>query len=120
DRTDNRDRRMAGQRLFDHRRVDIMAAANDQILGAAGDEEIAVLVDAPQVAGAQEPAFGEKIPVLVILGIGRPLKDPGRADTDLANLIYAGLDEATIAVAVQDPHMAIGEDQPDRAGLFDP
>src|SRR5690606_9339940 len=52
------------QRVLDLGGVDIVAAADDQILGAPGDPQIAVGVHPAQVAGAQEAAFGEQVVVL--------------------------------------------------------
>jgi len=55
-------------------RVDPLAARLDQILGAAGDDEIALGVDARQVAGG-EPAVGIRGALLlaeVALDHGRP------------------------------------------------
>ena len=45
--------RMPVQRLFDARRIDVVAAADDQLLLAAGQPEVAVRVLAAEVAGVQ-------------------------------------------------------------------
>ena len=47
------DRRVAQQRVLDDRRVDVVAAADDQVLGPAGEVDEAVGVDPGQVAGVQ-------------------------------------------------------------------
>ena len=43
------------RQVFDVRRVDVVAAADDQVLHAADDLQVAVRVETAQVA-AQEPA----------------------------------------------------------------
>ena len=50
---------VAEQRLVDLARRDVLAALDDQLLDAAGDEEEAVGVAVPQVAGAQPPVGRE-------------------------------------------------------------
>jgi len=46
---------MAQQRILDHHRIDIVAATDDQVLGAAGQVQVAVGVQVAQVARV-EPA----------------------------------------------------------------
>src|SRR5437773_10520079 len=48
---------VAEQHLFDLAGVDVVAAGDDQLAGAAGDGEIAIGAAPTQVAGV-EPAFG--------------------------------------------------------------
>ena len=50
-------RRVREQRFVDLARRDVLAALDDELLDAAGDEEEAVVVAVAQVAGAQ-PAAG--------------------------------------------------------------
>ena len=50
--TDKGHRLMAHQRLFDDGRVNVMPAADDQILGPAGDVKITIRIQPPQIAGA--------------------------------------------------------------------
>src|SRR5579862_502325 len=49
-------RGMAMELLLDCRRIDIVAAADDQVLLAAGEPEVALRIAAPQIAGI-EPAL---------------------------------------------------------------
>ena len=49
---------MAQRDVLDVGGIDIVAAADDHVLGAARDVDLAVLADAPEVAAAQ-PAFME-------------------------------------------------------------
>ena len=53
-----RDRWMLQQHVLDFARPDLFAAAIDDLLGAAGDEQVAVVVEVAAVAGA-EPTIGE-------------------------------------------------------------
>ena len=53
DRAGEGDRRVLHHRVLDQRRVDVVPAADDQVLGAAGDPDVAVGVDPPEIAGAQ-------------------------------------------------------------------
>ncbi len=66
------DRRMTVQELLDLGRVDVLAAANDQLLAPADDSIIAVVAAAGQVAG-MEPAVGVdrlacRLGIIVIAG----------------------------------------------------
>ena len=110
--------RMRKQRILDLGRVDIMAAANDQVLGPPGDPEIAIGVDPPQIAGAQEPTLGEKIVVLVGFGIGRAFEDAGIGHADLAHFVGCAFGKA-LGQLPQDAHMGIGQGNADRAHLLD-
>ena len=48
-------RRMPRRQLLDPRRVDVVAAADDDVLGAAGDAQIALRIERAEIAG-HEPA----------------------------------------------------------------
>ena len=58
DRRGEADAGMAQRDVLDVGGIDIVAAADDHVLGAARDVDLAVLADAPEVAAAQ-PAFME-------------------------------------------------------------
>ena len=58
DRRGRGDLRVGEQRVLDDRGVDVVAAADDQVLGPAGQVDEAVLVDAGEVAGV-EPAVDQ-------------------------------------------------------------
>ena len=45
---------MLVDRLLDHARIDVEAAAQDHVLGAVDDEDEAVVVHVGDVAGAEE------------------------------------------------------------------
>src|SRR5439155_10432317 len=92
-----RHRRMPHRQILDLRRVDVVAAADDQILLTADDLQIAVQVEAAEIA-AHEPAraierlFGRLLVVEIAEGQARA------AAADLADL--AGPDFAIRVVLV--------------------
>ena len=51
-----------GDRLLDLLRVDVAAAGDDHVLGAAGDEEVAVVVDEAEVAGVESSRLRARPP----------------------------------------------------------
>ena len=53
------DPRHVGDRLLDLLRGDVAAAGDDHVLGAAGDEELAVVVDEAEVAGVDPAALAD-------------------------------------------------------------
>src|SRR5262245_48481385 len=58
DDTDHGDGGMAHQAFLDLARADAIAARGDDVVVAALEEDVAILVDAPEVAG-QQPVAGE-------------------------------------------------------------
>ena len=54
-----RHRVVRGHRVLDHQRVDVVAAADDQVLGAPGDVDPAVVVGVAEVAGVEQAALDE-------------------------------------------------------------
>jgi hypothetical protein len=75
---------MARQGLLDLRGVDVVAAPDDDVLGAPGDPDIAVPVPPPEVPGAEpfrRPVLA-RVEDLGVLGLRRcrlPLETPGEA-----------------------------------------
>ena len=59
------------QRVLDHPRIDVVAAADDQILDPVGDEQIPVGVQVADIAGAQR-AVDEGVAGLLPRGSGSP------------------------------------------------
>src|SRR5579875_2864906 len=105
------DGRVLVEHLLDLARVDVVAAADDELLLAVDDEEVAVLVDPAHVAGVQ-PAVDD--------GLRRGLRPlPVAAhhvvalDHDLADLADGHLG----TVVVDDLHLYAGDRGADRAGL---
>src|SRR5262249_31784860 len=72
-------------RLLDDRRIDVVAAADDHVLDAAGEPEIAVGVEASEVARV-EPAVASEYAV-VVLRLEIAGRDAGSPDHDHANLV---------------------------------
>ena len=98
--------------------VDVVAAADDQVLRPARDPQVAVRVHPAQVAGAQPFFVGIKVHVARGLEIGRARPNAGVGDADLADLVHrALLGHRARGVHVQDPHVGVGERQADRADL---
>jgi hypothetical protein len=99
------------QDLLDLPRVDVVAAADDQVLLAVDDGEVAVLVDPADVAGA-EPPVGDRLGRL----LGAPpvaLHQVVAADRDLADLALGNLG----ALVVDDPHLHPPDRRADRTRL---
>jgi len=109
---------MAHKRLFDHGGVNVVATPDDQILGASRDVQIAVRVQPPQIAGAQEHPLAEQPPVLVQFGIGRSGRHAGACNANLAHLVHGAIQPATSPIGVQDADMGIGKRNADRPNLF--
>ena len=54
------DGRMLGDDVLDLQRMEVLAAANDHVVGASGEVEIALFVPASEVSGAK-PASGQRL-----------------------------------------------------------
>ena len=98
---------MRVEHLLDLARVDVVTAADDQLLLAVDEEQIPVLVDPPEVSG-REPALGverlrRRLRVVPVAG------DHGRAAE-----LY--LPDAAF-VRVVETHLGRAERHADRAGL---
>ena len=122
DRTGHGDRLMRRQRVLDQRGVDVVPAADDEILGSARDPDVVVVVLAPQVARAQvAPPVQVVVELLVLrlVGIGVADPDAGVGHADLAHVPVRALRRA-VAVIGQDAHVRMDEGQPDRADLLLP
>src|SRR5215210_2852925 len=99
------------EHLLDLARVDVVAAADDQVLLAVDDEEVAVLVHAGHVAGV-EPAAAHA----VLRGLGPApvaLHDVVAADDDLADLAR----RQVVVVVVDHLHLDALDRRADRARL---
>jgi hypothetical protein len=110
---------MREQRVLDRRRVDVVAAADDEVLGAAGEADEALVVDGAEVAGV-EPAVAD-LAVRAQLGPGLAAdqiagEDIGPAQDDRPDL--AGLEERPVAGPLVDrdgPHLLIGQPLAERS-----
>src|SRR5690606_39779145 len=56
---------MGGQDRLDLPRIDVLPAADDHVLDAAGDAEVAVLVENAEVTGVQPPVGVDRLPGLL-------------------------------------------------------
>src|SRR3954464_12781826 len=97
--------------LLDLARVDVVAAADDHVLLAVDDEEVAVLVDAGHVARV-EPAVAQDL-LRGVVAVPVALHEVVAADRDLADLALAHL----VAVLVDDLHLDALDRRPDGARL---
>ena len=87
--------------LLDLARIDVVAAADHQVLLAVDDEQIAVLVDISQVAGV-EPATGERLGGLLrppVIGLHHVVA----ADDDLADVLRARRERLVLLVQSPGP-----------------
>ena len=99
------------ERLLDLARVDVVAAADDQVLLAVDDEEVAVLVLLGHVAG-EEPAVGDGLLGLLLLA-PVALHHVLAPDRDLADLALLDV----LAVVVDQLHLDAAHRHADRARL---
>src|SRR4029077_5385916 len=90
------DRRVLIDRLFDVAWIDIVAAAQEHVLDAVDDEDVAVLVHIADVARAQIPAVGLHLGRrLLVLPIAE--HDIGALDTE-----FAALAERNVLIGIVD------------------
>src|SRR3954454_9448286 len=106
-----RDRGVLVEDLLDLARVDVVAAADDHVLLAVDDEEVAVLVDLGHVARV-EPAVAHDL-LRGVVAVPVALHEVVAADGDLADLALAHL----LAVLVDRLHLHALDRGADRAGL---
>src|SRR5829696_7900146 len=99
------------EHLLDLARVDVVAAADDHVLLAVDDEEVAVLVDLRHVPGA-EPAVAHDL-LGGVLAVPVALHHVVALDRDLADLALLDL----VAVVVDDLHLDALDRRADRARL---
>ena len=119
DCTGHRNGRVAGQGLFDVGGIDVMAAANDQVLGAPCDPDVTIAIDPAQVARPQMCAVGIKAFVLGRLGIGVACPYARCGHTDFSDFIdVADLVDGAILIAMQDLNVRIGEGDANRADFL--
>ena len=103
------------QGFLDHLRVDVVTAADDQVLAAPGQPDVAVSIDATEVAGIEPVAIDPDAGVLARLQIA--LEYRGTADAQVADLILRCIPEiASLLVEYLDAHFAVRHGQADGAG----
>jgi hypothetical protein len=96
-------RRMRAQRLLHFPRIDVLAAGDDHVLLAIGDEDEAMVIEDAKIAGVKptlaQHAGGRRAVVPV------PGHRPRPADDDLADLAFGDVG----AVVADDPHLTTEE-----------
>ena len=95
--------RMLEQRMLDRRRVDVVAAADDQVLGATGEPDEPIRVNGSQVAGVE--------PAVLDLLVGAQL------EARIALHEIAGEDVG--AAQHERPDLALGQERPLAGRLVD-
>src|SRR5579863_324425 len=98
--------------LLDRGGIDVVAATNDEILGAAGDPEVAILVETTQIPGVDPIPVHER--TLVVDSVEIAAEDTGSShdhDPDLVRFAIA-LD-AIVGVQLDDANAAVGHREPD-------
>src|SRR5262249_61723275 len=100
---------MAGGQRLDPRRIDIVAAANDHVLLAPGDAQIAVLVDPAEIAG-HEPAVAIERFFRRLLIVEIAEHEAGAAAADLPDL--ARRQFAVGVVPIEDADLIYGAGLP--------
>ena len=108
---------MVHQRILDLRRIDVVAAADDQVLGAAGDPDVAVGVDPAEIPGPEVAALGQR--PAIALGIGVDLAPtPGlRTQISPISSVAQRLRIAPAGSQLQDLHVGIRKRKADAADL---
>ena len=105
------DGRVLVEHLLDLAGIDVVAAADDQVLLAIDDEEVAVLVDLREVTGVEPAAahrLGRRVGTLPVA-----LHHVRALDDDLPHLALRDL----LVVLVEDLHLDVADRRADRAGL---
>src|SRR5262249_56487070 len=96
---------MVGEQVLDLARTDVLALADDDVLLAAGDPEIAIAVERAQVAGAEPAVGGEGLLVEGAIEVAEAALRSAREDLTLLP------GRPLHAVVVDDPDL-VGADHP--------
>ena len=81
---------MLEEHLLDRHRVDVVAAADDQVLGPAGDPQVAVRVEPAEVAGVDPARLDEGAAVVRVAQVaGEHAGAVHRDDADLVDRAVA-------------------------------
>jgi hypothetical protein len=99
------------QRLLDQGRIDVVAAADDDILGPSGHEHKAVTVDAPEIAGDQPAVLGAGAAVMLRIDVaGRETRS---SDLQHADLVEATNPRRSVGRVDHCPNLRIGQSNAD-------
>src|SRR5262249_52573473 len=103
---------MLEQDFFNGSRIDVVAAADHEILGAASDPEKTVLVEPAKITGIDPIASDER--VLVVQLVEVTVEDSRSGHDHDANLVYRAIAlEPTVVVELYDTNASIGHRQAD-------
>jgi hypothetical protein len=72
------------EHLLDRHRVDVVAAADDQVLGPAGDPQVAVVVEPAEVAGVDPARLDEGAAVVRLAQVAGEHAGPAIAMTPIS------------------------------------
>ena len=93
--------------ILDRTGIDVVAATDHEILGAAGDPEKAVLVEPAEIAGIDPMAVDERARIVSVIEIAAEYAGSGHDhDTDLVDGAVAF--EAPVGIELDDADAAIG------------
>ena len=106
------DGRMLEQDLLDRRGIDVVAAADHQVLGAAGDPEEAVGIEPAEIAGIDPMAVDEG--TLVMRGVEIAGEHAGAGHDDDADLVHGAVAFITpVGIELDDAHLRVRQGQAD-------
>ena len=110
---------MPGQGFFDERRINIVAAPDDQIFCAPCNEEVTVGINPAKIASSQESLICKQADILGWIGICLSDHDARVRDTNLSDLVHVAFArDVAISVDRENAHIRIGEGQANRANFF--
>ncbi len=108
----HRHRRVRQQRVLDQLRIDVVAAADDQVLGPAGDEQPPLFVGVGEIAAVQIAVTQR---ACIVRGIAIARGDIGARHGHHADLArFAGLAERAVRIEPAHHHAAVGQTASDR------
>ena len=113
---------VAQQRVLDDPGVDVVAAADDQVLGPAGQGHEAAVVDAAEVAGVQPAVTDDAVPADPGAAQSRvgdvPGEHGGAADHQHAGLAGGAVGPRPVVADPDGLDLLPGQDAADRSGAF--
>ena len=122
DRHGGADRRVAQQPVLDHPGVDVVAAADDEVLGPAGQVHQAAGVDHAEVPGVQPAVMDDALPAdpgAAESGVGDvPGEHRGPADHQHPGLAGAAVGPRPVGADRDGFDLLSGQDAADRSGAF--